>query len=338
MDQTSHPRYSIIICAYNVELYLRECLDSVFAQDSPSSYEILLIDNGSTDGTGTICTEYAAKYPCIRLTRLKENPGGAAPTTNQVLPTARGTYILIPDSDDLWKPNLLSSLDPLTEDSPDMVVFCNEEFNETGTLGTSQYPQSLVPQGESGQDWLEQLLTKKQFPPSTCWSVCTKRSFIEAHQLYLITDWRLGADIEWIYRSLKLAESVRGTNQILYRYRLRADSVSHSVTPEFYLQGMAASAETFKKFPDYLLQADNFCWYAARIARLGGIEQERACIAYVQENWDIIEHVQRGKMKIARMLLRIFGIHNGSQIWLWGCRLWYRIAGKTKLMKAMELY
>ena len=61
------PKYSVIVPVYNVEEYLRECIDSILAQKTSSDYEIILVDDGSPDGSGAICDEYAQKHAQIRV-------------------------------------------------------------------------------------------------------------------------------------------------------------------------------------------------------------------------------------------------------------------------------
>ena len=90
-------KYSIIIPVYNAEGTLRRCLDSLVGQQF-SNYELLLINDGSTDGSDAICREYASTYSCVRYF-AKEN-GGVSSARNLGLEQAEGEYILFADSDD----------------------------------------------------------------------------------------------------------------------------------------------------------------------------------------------------------------------------------------------
>ena len=93
---------SVIIPVYNVEKYLRKCVDSVLAQDI-ADMEVILIDDGSPDNSGAICDEYAEKDTRVKVIH-KEN-GGAATARNVGLDIARGKYITFVDSDDYLLPN-----------------------------------------------------------------------------------------------------------------------------------------------------------------------------------------------------------------------------------------
>lgn len=91
------PKVSVIIPVYNTENYLRKCLDSVLAQ-SFADFEVLLINDGSTDGSGKICDEYAKKDKRIKVFH-KEN-GGVSSARNLGLDHAKGKFVFFVDSDD----------------------------------------------------------------------------------------------------------------------------------------------------------------------------------------------------------------------------------------------
>ena len=96
---TPPKKISVIVPVYNVEKYLAECVDSVLAQTF-SDFELLLIDDGSKDGSGAICDEYAAKDNRVRVFH-KEN-GGQPSALNYGLDVAKGEFVMFLDSDDFW--------------------------------------------------------------------------------------------------------------------------------------------------------------------------------------------------------------------------------------------
>lgn len=100
---------SFIVPVYNTEKYLRDCLDSLISQDvSKEDYEIICVNDGSTDGSLTILQEYAAENRNIHIIN-KEN-GGVASARNAGMDAAQGEYIWFVDSDDFVKHNCLGSL------------------------------------------------------------------------------------------------------------------------------------------------------------------------------------------------------------------------------------
>lgn len=90
---------SVIIPIYNVEKYLRECLDSVVGQDFVDK-EVILVDDGSKDSSGAICDEYASLYPFIKAIHKKN--GGLSSARNAGIDAAKGEWVVFLDSDDLW--------------------------------------------------------------------------------------------------------------------------------------------------------------------------------------------------------------------------------------------
>ena len=91
------PSISVVIPVYNVEKYLSKCVDSVLSQ-SFTDYEILLIDDGSTDNSGRLCDNYAEKYSCISVIHQENKGLGGARNTG--IDHACEDYILFLDSDD----------------------------------------------------------------------------------------------------------------------------------------------------------------------------------------------------------------------------------------------
>ena len=122
---------SIIIPVYNVENYLPACLDSILCQEQ-SDFEIILIDDGSTDGSLNICKDYAWKNPRIKVITQKNQ--GVSAARNTGIKAAKGEYITFIDSDDLITPTYLSSLRSCMNTSDDIVFFRGISIDENGSL------------------------------------------------------------------------------------------------------------------------------------------------------------------------------------------------------------
>lgn len=120
---------SIIIPVYNTELYLPACLDSILSQTF-SDFEVLLVDDGSTDGSGAVCDAFAAKDCRVRVMH-KEN-GGVSSARNLALEQAQGDWIMFVDSDDALFPDGLSELAGGISDDVDLVMlnFANSPLHE----------------------------------------------------------------------------------------------------------------------------------------------------------------------------------------------------------------
>lgn len=101
------PKVSIIIPVYNVAEYLKQCLDSIYSQVK-DNYEVILVDDGSTDDSGKICDEYKLKYPQTIV--IHKDNGGLSDARNAGIKIASGEYIYFIDSDDWLAPRAIETL------------------------------------------------------------------------------------------------------------------------------------------------------------------------------------------------------------------------------------
>lgn len=112
-------KVSVIIPVYNSEQYLRRCLDSV-ANQSVRDYEIILIDDGSTDGSLDICNEYAERNRNIKV--VHKLNGGVSSACNLGINYSRGKYLMFCDSDDYVEPGWIETMYQYAEQNPDLFV------------------------------------------------------------------------------------------------------------------------------------------------------------------------------------------------------------------------
>lgn len=130
MENLKMIRLSIIVPIYNVELYLRKCVDSLLCQDLPKDeYEIILVDDGSTDNSGAIADELAGKRqsggenigPEIRV--LHQKNAGVAVARNNGVVVARGAFVAFLDADDWWTPDHARKMLELADLYPDAGLY-----------------------------------------------------------------------------------------------------------------------------------------------------------------------------------------------------------------------
>ena len=117
----STPIISIIIPVYNVENYIRECLDSLLQQDL-TACEVLCVNDGSTDGSLAILQEYQAAYPDIFKVYTQTNQGQAA-ARNKALDEAKGEFVVFLDSDDYYLPDAIATIMTYIKKYPHVDVF-----------------------------------------------------------------------------------------------------------------------------------------------------------------------------------------------------------------------
>ena len=124
-------QFSIILPVYNVKNYLQECVDSVLCQ-SFSDYEIILVDDGSQDGSSELCDKLAIEHDCIRVIH-KEN-GGAADCRNVGLRHAKGEYIVFIDSDDfITDESFLEQINLQLTQPVDMVLYKYRKYDDNSS-------------------------------------------------------------------------------------------------------------------------------------------------------------------------------------------------------------
>lgn len=121
---------SFIVPIYNAEQYLAECVESMLNQDVPQEqYEIILLDDGSTDCSLEIAHSYAKQHNCIHI--YSQTNAGVAATRNTGIAKASGDYIWFVDSDDKIAINILSTIyKQVTDNNLDLLVFNASRFNE----------------------------------------------------------------------------------------------------------------------------------------------------------------------------------------------------------------
>ncbi len=218
-------KLSFIVPIYNVEPYLRKCVDSLLAQDY-SDYEIILVDDGSPDGCPKICDEYAAAHENIRAVH-REN-GGLSAARNSGIKVAKGEYICFLDSDDYWEPNVLSGLMAQIErDKLDVLRFKYQNVNERYEVYN---PYKSDPY--KGNDYSEVPTDGVSFLNSRFGTACYAVMFILRRELLkdcLFTEGIYFEDTDWTPRMLSKANRIASTDTIVYNYLIRQGSITQAI-------------------------------------------------------------------------------------------------------------
>ena len=235
-------KFSVIIPVYNSWEYLREGVDSVLGQTG-ADFEILLVDDGSTDGeSGALCDTLAREHPdCIRV--LHKPNGGAGDARNVALPLAQGDYVLFLDSDDTYTPDAFAVLRAaLDETQADVCYFgLRMTGDNDGAVFTDDLP-------------LHTPLTLQETPalllnrPSACIAAWRRTLFTDTDIRFRARGW--GEDLCMTRKMLTAAQSVVILPDVLYLYRQHEGSVTK--------RALDANAEIMDAIDDVLT------WYQAR--------------------------------------------------------------------------
>lgn len=211
-----------IVPVYNVEKYIRTGLESLLVQGMrEGEHEILLIDDGSTDSSGKICDEYAAKYPSLIRVIHKPN-GGVSSARNLGIREAKGDYIHFMDADDwLERDGYRMVLDLAADSGPDYIGFKNNDIVDYGikkdSLGIG-FSHNII--GELYG--IDMICGYKIWP--TVWNYIVRKSFLKEHNLCFNEEIAIGEDCLFNFQSVALNPRIILTSCVIYNYYIRPDS------------------------------------------------------------------------------------------------------------------
>lgn len=219
-------KLSIVVPIYNVERYLRKCVDSLLAQDlSSQGYEIILVDDGSSDSCGEICDEYAVSYDNVKVIH-REN-GGLSAARNSGIEKAQGEYVQFVDADDFLEPNALRFLvEKMDSDRLDVLRFNYQNVNERyEVFEPNKVSKPFVDYRDEVCNGLEFLTQRLGFGCYACQFVIRKDLLAEC----VFKEGVYFEDTEWTPRVLLKAQRVTSTDLMVYNYLMREGSITKSV-------------------------------------------------------------------------------------------------------------
>lgn len=220
--------FSIIIPAYNAEAYLSLCLDSIFSQEF-EDYEVIVINDGSTDRTEALLEEYVANHRNLHL--LNQENHGMATARNRGLEEAQGDYVMFIDSDDQIAEDALKTLAGQIF-GEDIIEFGSSIYNE-GTQTTTHFQLSssnFQPCSGWGYFCRERLIPRPVH--FVCiWQRVYRRAFLEENNLRFVDGLRRAEDDLFTTMTFLHAQSVKTIADCLYIYHVRATSITRSSDP-----------------------------------------------------------------------------------------------------------
>lgn len=244
-----NPRISIIVPAYKVEKYIEKCIGSICAQ-SYGNLEIILVEDGSPDGTARICDELAAKDERI-LVIHKEN-GGASQARNTGMAAATGKYICFVDGDDWVEPDMCEkAMSAMEKHSADVVMWSYIREYKDKPLPKIIYPEERIFAGEGVQKELKQRIiglsgTELAHPEnadslSTVWGKLYKTEILSGLEFIDIDI--VGANEDKLFNIDVFARAQKAVfiNECLYHYRKdNTSSLTSKFNPKLIMQWRAA--------------------------------------------------------------------------------------------------
>ena len=292
------PLISVLIPAYNVERYLGECLSSILSQ-SETRVEVLVMDDGSTDGTNALLARYAANDARLRLFR-QEN-AGAYVARNRLLAEARGRWIYFCDADDRLASGAFARLLAAAEaDDLDFVGFCADVFYDSPSLEArfakfrNRYSFSCdFASPCTGEELFCKIVAAGEWR-SLVWLMFLRRDLLDGNAIRFVERRVHSDDIFGIDVLLHARKAVRLPDRLYFR-RMREGSLMTSFHP----------------LADFLSYWHNACWTLAAGERPDRSAPARAALG------ELVFHMLRNARRAARRLteedwLRLAAEHPGE--------------------------
>ena len=235
------PKISIIIPVYNVEVYLRQCLDSVVNQTFPD-IQVLCVNDGSTDGSRAILQEYVDRDSRIKV--IDKSNGGLSSARNAAYPYIEGKYTLFVDSDDWIASHLCEK-----------TLYKAEETNASITVFFDQRRTKRVIQSITSNDrnTIEEKLPLLDFP--TVWSKLWRTDFLLGNKLYF-PEGLVYEDNLLNWQAVTLADRIAVVPERLYHYRRNFDS-----TTQTWGEHSMDMIPIYNKIQEYLLECGYYTTY-----------------------------------------------------------------------------
>ncbi|MFS2168900.1 glycosyltransferase family 2 protein [Priestia megaterium] len=232
--------FSIIVPIYNVESYLQKTIESTLLQNIiHSEYEIILVNDGSTDGSLNICEKYEREYSNIILIN-KENQG-VSTARNVGIERAKGQYLMFLDGDDLLEENILLKLKEAIERKKCDMLLCNyrriinNDLTNVAELGY-QYPERLIKNFDIN-DFLCWAYDNKMNYSWYVWRNIYSRSFILDNNLFFESQIGRGEDFDWLFSCWMIKANIEVANIsiTLYRERIVATEMNNHTSLKQYM-------------------------------------------------------------------------------------------------------
>lgn len=241
-------KFSVLVPVYNVEKYLEECLNSILNQTF-TDFELVLVDDGSTDSCAAICDVYKNKYNQIKV--IHQENAGLMLARRRGIKEATGEYFVFVDSDDFVKNNLLESLNKIIDENhPDMVIYNAVKYFSSGKTG--KHKDLLFDNDRFFANDKKQIYDKlmNREMSNTMWTKAVNRRIVDIENDYsCYGKINLGEDLIQILPLLTNANSIYYTTQILYYYRTNP----FSITKQFKIDNYQSIKKVNTQLDKYIL-------------------------------------------------------------------------------------
>lgn len=236
-------KVSVVVPVYNVEKFLRECIDSLLNQTVPA-HEIILVDDGSKDSSGQICDEYAEKYDLVKV--IHKQNAGLGMARNTGLEHVTGDFVMFVDSDDYCSNDVVEQMAAVQAKTG--CDTCKSGFHrvdlEGNWLSTTRLNEEIVLDDAVRETFLPRIIgsapEKKDSVPPSAWSVLYSMKVIRDNDLWFVSEreW-ISEDTIFNIHYYNYARSVAVTDYVGYNYRTNPRSLTTTYRPDRFEKCLA---------------------------------------------------------------------------------------------------
>lgn len=314
--------FSIIIPVYNVEKYLTKCIESILVQ-TYKNYEIILVDDGSTDNSSKICDKYQLAYP-KKIRVIHKKNGGLSDARNFGLNIADGKYVIFMDSDDFWNnENILHRFYFELEENRhiEMLLFlANKYFENTNRLIPDKSFDLKKINKKSKNEIIKYLIKSNTYSMAAYTKVISKKFLIENNILF--EKGLLGEDLDWYMYLLLKVDKIHAINEHFYMYRIREGSITNSYKLKNLTDLIGIIDKWDSRFKLEMKNCRYLKYYLAILSKAYGtgilgyslldpFEKKEAYKILKNYNY-ILKYSKDIHTKIIALFVRIFGIRKTS--------------------------
>lgn len=315
---------SIVIPVYNAQEYLSQCVDSVKEQTF-QDWEIILVDDGSTDSSPELCDQLALSDS--RITVIHQPNAGTSAARNTGLDAASGTYVTFMDNDDWWtRSDCLDIVHASLASRPvDLLCHMNCDANFDGAINNDEATDYADAVAAMSPQAAFRFLIDHSLLASAVWAKIVRRDLIADHQIFFPSGMR-NEDTEWSAKLLAASKNVGWIDERFYAYRqghsyaqtshkLSADSVDDLERILIDNYDLAASlspqsGDTLRAFLAY-----PFVVWMGQASALGLFDSTQRIDTLIRLT-PLLARVKRTEVKLARLTSKILGIRTTA--WLLG--------------------
>ena len=206
--------FSIIIPVYNADKYIEKCIESIISQDR-NKFEIIVVDDGSTDNTGIICDKYSNKYSNIKVFHTENK--GVSRERNLGLSEAIGDYILFVDADDWVTSDYIDVISKEIE-GVDLLFFSNNRVIDEKIIKQS-YGDAYAENRAETEELILNIKKQKYEYFGFTWNKCFSRNIISKNNILFVNDLSVREDEVFTNIYCSYVNSIKFIKKILYNYR-----------------------------------------------------------------------------------------------------------------------